>query len=223
MREDFSILPNLSNSLTSLISIRLHVSLFNFSRASSGDMVLISFKASATKVDADFIVINVYYTKLKILLYKSNKGYYMKAPNFKLSSTSGKTVELSKVKSKFIIIYFYPKDNTSGCTIETNDFNKLLSKFEKLGCTIFGISKDSLESHEKWSKKLNLKFELLADEDKTSLKAYKAWSKKKFMGREFMGTVRSTFIIEKNKIIKEWRNVKAAGHAAEVLDFIKNY
>ena len=79
----------------------------------------------------------------------------MKAPNFKLSSTSGKTVELSKVKSKFIIIYFYPKDNTSGCTIETNDFNKLLSKFEKLGCTIFGISKDSLESHEKWSKKLS--------------------------------------------------------------------
>ena len=69
----------------------------------------------------------------------------MKAPNFKLSSTSGKTVELSKVKSKFIIIYFYPKDNTSGCTIETNDFNKLLSKFEKLGCTIFGISKDSLD------------------------------------------------------------------------------
>ena len=80
-----------------------------------------------------------------------------------------------------------------------------------------------MESHEKWSKKLNLKFELLADEDKTSLKAYKAWAKKKFMGREFMGTVRSTFIIEKNKIIKEWRNVKAAGHAAEVLDFIKNY
>ena len=147
----------------------------------------------------------------------------MKAPNFKLSSTSGKTVELNKVKSKFIIIYFYPKDNTSGCTIETNDFNKLLSKFEKLGCTIFGISKDSLKSHEKWSKKLNLKFELLADEDKTSLKAYKAWAKKKFMGREFMGTIRSTFIIEKNKIIKEWRNVKAAGHAAEVLDFIKNY
>ena len=70
----------------------------------------------------------------------------MKAPNFKLTSTSGKVVELNKVKSKFIIIYFYPKDNTSGCTIETNDFNKLLSKFEKLGCTIFGISKDILST-----------------------------------------------------------------------------
>ena len=144
-----------------------------------------------------------------------------KAPNFKLMSTSGKIVELNKVKSKFIIIYFYPKDNTSGCTIETNDFNKLLNQFEKLGCTIFGISKDSIESHDKWSNKLKLKFELLADEDKVSLKAYKVWTKKKFMGREFMGTVRSTFVIQKNKIIKEWTNVKAAGHALEVLDFIK--
>ena len=144
-----------------------------------------------------------------------------KAPNFKLMSTSGKIVELNKVKSKFIIIYFYPKDNTSGCTIETNDFNKLLNKFEKLECTIFGISKDSIESHDKWSNKLKLKFELLADEDKVSLKAYKVWAKKKFMGREFMGTVRSTFVIQKNKIIKEWTNVKAAGHALEVLDFIK--
>ena len=144
----------------------------------------------------------------------------MKAPNVKLLSTSGKTVELNKIKSKFIIIYFYPKDNTSGCTIETNDFNKLLSKFEKLGCKIFGISKDSIESHNKWSKKLKLKFELLADENKISLKAYKTWAKKKFMGREFMGTIRSTFIIKKNIIIKEWRNVKAVGHAQEVLDFI---
>ena len=145
-----------------------------------------------------------------------------KAPNFKLMSTSGKIVELNKVKSKFIIIYFYPKDNTSGCTIETNDFNKLLNKFEKLECTIFGISKDSIESHDKWSNKLKLKFELLADEDKVSLKAYKVWAKKKFMGREFMGTVRSTFVIQKNKIIKEWTNVKAAGHAKEVLNFINN-
>ena len=115
------------------------------------------------------------------------------------------------------------RDNTPGCTQEGIDFSENFRKFLNQNTKIFGISKDSLESHEKWSKKLNLKFELLADEDKTSLKAYKAWAKKKFMGREFMGTVRSTFIIEKNKIIKEWRNVKAAGHAVEVLDFIKNY
>jgi len=146
-----------------------------------------------------------------------------KAPNFKLNSTSGKIVELNKIKSKFVIIYFYPKDDTSGCTIETNDFNKLINKFKKFDCTILGISKDSLESHKKWSKKLKLKFELLSDENKSSLKAYKVWLKKKFMGREFMGTVRSTFLIEKHKIIKEWRNIKAIGHAKEVLDFIENY
>ena len=147
----------------------------------------------------------------------------MKAPNFKLSSTSGKIVELNKVKSKYIIIYFYPKDNTSGCTIETNDFNKLLSKFKKLGCTIYGISKDTLESHQKWSKQLKLKFELLADEDKTSLKAYKAWAKKKFMGREFMGQIRSSFVISKGKILNEWRNVRVKDHAQEILDFIKSF
>ena len=146
-----------------------------------------------------------------------------KAPNFKLNSTSGKIVELNKIKSKFVIIYFYPKDDTSGCTIETNDFNKLINKFEKFDCTILGISKDSLESHKKWSKKLKLKFELLSDENKSSLKAYKVWLKKKFMGREFMGTVRSTFVVEKHKIVKEWRNIKAIGHAKEVLDFIEKF
>ena len=146
-----------------------------------------------------------------------------KAPNLKLMSTSNKIIELNKLKSNFIVLYFYPKDDTSGCTIETNDFNKLLGKFKKYDCQIFGISKDSLASHDKWSKKLNLKFELLSDEKKTSLKAYKVWAKKKFMGREFLGTIRSTFIIKNKKIIKEWRNVRAAGHAEEVLDFIKNY
>ena len=146
-----------------------------------------------------------------------------KAFNFKLTSTSGKIVELKKIKSKFVILYFYPKDDTSGCTIETNDFNKLLNKFKKLDCIIFGVSKDSLESHKKWSKKLKLKFDLLSDEKKISLKGYKVWTKKKFMGREFMGTIRSTFVIEKNNIINEWRNVKAIGHAKEVLEFIENY
>ena len=152
-----------------------------------------------------------------------SKSNEVKAPNLKLMSTSNQMVELNKLKSKFVVLYFYPKDNTSGCTIETNDFNKLLSKFKKYDCEIFGISKDSIDSHNKWSKKLKLKFELLSDENKTSLKAYKVWAKKKFMGKEFLRTVRSTFIIKNKKIMKEWRNVRVAGHAEEVLNFVKNY
>ena len=144
-----------------------------------------------------------------------------KAFNYELLSNSGKFVELNKIKSKYVILYFNPKDDTSGCTIETNDFNKLLNKFKKYDCTIFGVSKDSLESHKKWSKKLKLKFDLLSDESKSSLKAYNVWTKKKFMGKEFMGTVRSTFVIKKNIIIKEWRNIRAVGHAQDVLNFIE--
>ena len=145
----------------------------------------------------------------------------MKAPNFKLSSTSGKTVELSKVKSKFIIIYFYPKDNTPGCTVETKDFNSLLSQFKKLDCEVIGISKDSMESHEKFRDKFKIKFDLVADVKKEAIKAYKVWGKKKFMGREFMGLIRSTFLLKDDKIIKEWRSVKVKDHAKEVLEFLK--
>ena len=94
-----------------------------------------------------------------------------KAPNFKLSSTSGKIVELSKIKSKYVVLYFYPKDDTPGCTLETKDFNSLLSNFKKAKCEVFGISKDSLESHKKFKEKYKVKFELLSDEDKKSIVA----------------------------------------------------
>ena len=145
-----------------------------------------------------------------------------KAPNFKLNSTSGKIVELSKVKSKYIILYFYPKDNTPGCTLETKDFNSLLSNFKKAKCEVFGISKDSLKSHKKFKEKYKVKFELLSDEDKKSIKAYKTWGKKKFMGKEFMGQIRSTFLIKDKKIFNEWRNVRVKDHAKEVLNFLKS-
>ena len=146
----------------------------------------------------------------------------IKAPNFKLESTSGEIIELNKIKSKYIVLYFYPKDDTPGCTLETKDFNKLLSKFKNLNSIILGISKDSIESHKKFKKKHSIKFDLLSDEEKKSIKAYKTWGKKKFMGREFMGQIRSSFVISKGKILNEWRNVRIKGHAQEVLEFLKN-
>ena len=147
----------------------------------------------------------------------------IKAPNFKLESTSGEIIELNKIKSKYIVLYFYPKDDTPGCTLETKDFNKLLSKFKNLNSIILGISKDSIESHKKFKKKHSIKFNLLSDEEKKSIKAYKTWGKKKFMGREFMGQIRSSFVISKGKILNEWRNVRVKGHAQEVLEFLKNF
>ena len=142
------------------------------------------------------------------------------APNFKLNSTSGKVVELSKIKSKYVVLYFYPKDDTPGCTLETKDFNSLLPKFKKAKCEVFGISKDSLDSHKKFKEKYKVKFELLSDEDKKAIKSYKTWGKKKFMGKEFMGQIRSTFLIKDNKILNEWRNVRVKDHAKEVLNFL---
>ena len=144
-----------------------------------------------------------------------------KAPNFKLNSTSGKVVELSKIKSKYVVLFFYPKDDTPGCTLETKDFNSLLPKFKKAKCEVFGISKDSLKSHKKFKEKYKVKFELLSDEEKKSIKAYKTWGKKKFMGKEFMGQIRSTFLIKDNKILNEWRNIRVKDHANDVLNFLK--
>ena len=146
----------------------------------------------------------------------------IKAPELKLESTSGKIVELNKIKTKYIVLYFYPKDDTPGCTLETKDFNKLFSKFKKLDTIILGISKDSIKSHKKFKKKHNIKFDLLSDEEKKSIKAYKTWGKKKFMGREFMGQIRSSFVISEGKIINEWRNVRVRDHAKEVLEFINS-
>ena len=144
-----------------------------------------------------------------------------KAPNFKLPSTSKEIIELNMLKSKFIVLYFYPKDDTPGCTLETKDFNSLLGKFKRNDCSIFGISKDDLKSHLKFKKKYGVRFDLLADEKKEAIKAYKVWGKNKFLGVEFIGLIRSTFLIKDKKIIKEWRSVKVKNHAQEVLNFIE--
>jgi len=147
----------------------------------------------------------------------------IKAPALNLNSTNGKIYSLKDSIGKYVVLYFYPKDDTPGCTIETNDFNKLLNKFKKLNCQIYGISKDAIKSHNKFKEKYKIKFDLLADEEIKIVKNYKVWAKKKFMGKEFMGIIRSTFLINpKGKIIKIWSNVKVKNHAQEVLDTLKN-
>ena len=145
-----------------------------------------------------------------------------KIKNFKLLGTSNKLVELNKIKSKYTVLYFYPKDDTPGCTLETKDFNSFYNKFIKLNCEIYGFSKDTIESHLKFKKKYKVKFELLSDENKIAIKEFKVWGKKKFMGKEFMGLIRSTFLLKKNNIIKEWRNVRVKGHTEEVYNFLKS-
>ena len=146
----------------------------------------------------------------------------MKALNFILPSTNKKNFTLKDTLGKYVVLYFYPKDDTPGCTIETNEFNKLLPKFKKLECEVYGISKDSLKSHDKFRDKYKIKFDLLADEELKVLKKYKVWKKKKFMGREFMGVVRTTFLLDKKgQILKIWNNVKAKDHAKEVLETLK--
>ena len=146
-----------------------------------------------------------------------------KAPIFKLPSTNKTTYSLKDSLGKYVVIYFYPKDDTPGCTIETNDFNELLPKFKKLNCEVLGVSKDGLISHDKFKKKYKIKFDLLSDEKIEVLKKYKVWGKKKFMGREFMGVIRTSFLIDtKGKILKIWNNVKVKDHAKEVLETLNN-
>ena len=146
-----------------------------------------------------------------------------KAPILNLRSTSGNSYSIKDSIGKYVVLYFYPKDDTPGCTIETNDFNKLLTKFKKLNCDVFGISKDDLKSHKKFKEKYKIKFDLLADDEIKIVKSYKVWAKKKFMGREFMGVIRSTFLIDpKGKIVKIWDNVKVKDHAKEVLEILKD-
>tara|TARA_Y100000768_G_C23862329_1_gene626334 strand:- start:135 stop:590 length:456 start_codon:yes stop_codon:yes gene_type:complete len=147
----------------------------------------------------------------------------MKALNFTLPSTSKNKYTLKNSLGKFVVLYFYPKDDTPGCTIETNDFNKLLPKFNKLDCEIYGVSKDNIKSHDKFREKYKIKFDLLSDEETKIHKKYNVWGKKKFMGREFLGTIRTTFLIDKKgKILKTWENVKVKDHAQEVLETLKN-
>ncbi len=145
-----------------------------------------------------------------------------KVPAFKSPATSETTVQLSKLKGKKIILYFYPKDSTPGCTKEGEGFRDNYKKFKKLGAEIFGVSKDSLKSHEKFKDKYEFPFELISDEEEELCKTFDVIKEKNMYGKKFMGIVRSTFVIDENgKLVKEWRKVKVPGHVDEVLDFVK--
>lgn len=143
------------------------------------------------------------------------------ACNLKFNGMNGE-FSLDKYKGKKIILYFYPKDNTSGCTLEAIQFSELKDEFEKLNAVIIGVSKDSLLSHKKFIEKHNLKVELVSDEDISIQEHFDVWKFKKMCGKEYMGTVRSTFILDdEGNILKEFRNVKAKDHAVKVLEALK--
>jgi len=145
-----------------------------------------------------------------------------KAPDFNLATDGGGQVKLSALKGKKVVIYFYPKDDTPGCTKESWQFRDDHPKFKKEGVEIIGISKDSAESHDKFKAKYELNFTLAADPDLEAIKAYEVWKEKNMYGKKSMGVERSTFLIdEQGKIAKAWRKVSVDGHAEEVLKAAK--
>lgn len=141
-----------------------------------------------------------------------------KAPDFKLQDQEGKVHKLSDYLGKKVLVYFYPRDNTPGCTKEACGIRDNFPAFEKLSAKVLGISTDTTQSHKKFRDKFNLPFTLLANPDKKVVKLYGVWKVKKFMGRQYFGTVRTSFLIDKEgQIIKIYKNVKPPAHAKEVL------
>jgi peroxiredoxin Q/BCP len=141
-----------------------------------------------------------------------------KAPDFELATDGEEALKLSRLKGKPVVVYFYPKDDTSGCTLEAKDFTRLSGQFDKAGVVVIGISPDSVESHRKFRTKYALDLRLGADVDKAAAMAYGVWTEKSMYGRKYMGVERSTFLIDgKGHIVRAWRKVKVPGHAEEVL------
>lgn len=146
------------------------------------------------------------------------------APNFTLPDQHGKIHTLSNYKGKWVLLYFYPKDDTPGCTKEACGIRDNFPKFKKLSAVVFGVSADSTHKHKKFVDKYDLPFTLLSDENKEVIKQYGVWAKKKFMGREYMGILRTSFLIDpKGKIAKIYENVKPDIHAEEVLKDLQGF
>ena len=145
-----------------------------------------------------------------------------KLPKLKLPATGGKDISLADFKGKALVVYFYPKDNTPGCTQEGIDFRDLHKDFKKAGAEIVGISRDSVRSHENFAAKYKFTFPLLSDGDEAACKAFDTIKEKSLYGRKYMGVDRSTFLFDAKGVLRrEWRSVKVKEHAAEVLDAVK--
>ena len=144
------------------------------------------------------------------------------APAFKLPATGGKTLVSSKLRGKIVVLYFYPKDDTTGCTTEAKDFTARADQFAAAGAVVIGVSPDGVAAHEKFAGKHGLTIELAADEDKTVAEAYGVWVEKSMYGRKYMGVERTTLLIDGKGVVREiWPKVKVAGHARAVLDAVK--
>jgi peroxiredoxin Q/BCP len=139
-----------------------------------------------------------------------------------LALSGGETAKLSDFSGRWLVLYFYPKDNTPGCTTEGNDFNTLLPKFRKAGAEVLGVSRDSLRSHQNFCSKQGFRFELVSDPDEKLCRAFDVIKPKKLYGREYVGVERSTFLIDpEGRVAEAWRGVKVPGHAQAVLDALK--
>lgn len=144
-----------------------------------------------------------------------------KVPRLSGTIQSGGSLALSDLRGQWVVLYFYPKDNTTGCTREAGDFRDLYTKFKRRGAAIVGVSRDSARSHHGFKEKLGLPFALVADTDEAWCKAFDVIRMKKLYGREYLGVDRSTFLIDPDgKLVREWRGVKVPGHAQAVLDAI---
>jgi peroxiredoxin Q/BCP len=142
--------------------------------------------------------------------------------NFSAAATNNQTIELKALRGKNVVIYFYPKDSTPGCTTEGQDFRDLHAKFKRQKTVIFGVSRDSLKSHEKFKEKQNFPFELISDPEEKLCRQFDVIQEKNLYGRKYMGVERSTFLIDAaGKLRNEWRKVKVKQHAAEVLKAVK--
>jgi len=147
----------------------------------------------------------------------------LKVPDFEIASTGNRTFKLSAALGRPLVLYFYPKDNTPGCTTEGQEFHDLYGEFARRGCAVYGVSRDSIKSHEGFKSKMSFPFELLSDPDEKVCNVFGVMKMKNMYGKQVRGVERSTFVIDQAGVVRrEWRGLKVPGHAREVLEFVKS-